>query len=265
MKVTAPDGCALHVDVQGYGEPVVLISGFGGLAGFWDGVVPQLARRHRVVSFDHRGRGRSGRPLTGHSIRQLAGDVLAILDGLDIGRAALVGHSTGGMVAQTLALDAPSRVGRVVLSGTWARPDAHFRLLFETRLEVLQAAGARAHARLSHLVGYPPEWINSHEAEVEAAVTAAVGLPEADQSIDVARLRMLLDYDRASDLGANAAPTLVIAATDDGIIPVNHGRELAAAIQEARLVLTDGGRFFPRINPGRFVGDISGFLGGANG
>jgi aminoacrylate hydrolase len=265
VKVAAPDGCALHVDVQGDGEPVVLISGFGGLAGFWTGAVPQLAQRHRVVSFDHRGRGRSGRPPMGHSIRQLASDVLAILDRLDIGRAALVGHSTGGIVAQTLALDAPSRVGRIVLSGTWARPDARFRLLFETRLEVLQAAGPRAHARLSHIVGYPPEWINAHEAEVEAAITAAAGLSEADQAIDVARLRMLLDHDRASDLGSVVAPALVIAATDDGIIPINHGRELAAAIPGAQLILTDGGHFFPRINPDRFVGDIAGFLRGANG
>ena len=260
MKVVAPDGCALHVEDEGNGPPLLLVAGFGGLASFWTGVAALLRDHYRVISFDHRGRGRSDRPRAGHTIARLAADALAILDRLGVAKAAVLGHSTGGAVAQALALDAPDRVGALVLSGSWAAPDARFRLLFETRLQVLMKAGPGAHARLGHLLGYPPDWLNAHAGEVDKAVAEADRMSEHDQAIDIARLGMLLDYDRSRELPSIDAPTLVVAAEDDGIIPVRHGHDLAARISGAGLVLTRGGHFFPRLEPASFVSDIGGHL-----
>jgi aminoacrylate hydrolase len=262
LRVTTPDGCGLHVEVQGRGEPLLLIAGFGGLASFWNGARLLLEKQRQVVTFDHRGRGLSDRPPSGHSIPQLVQDAIAILNHLGLEQVSVVGHSTGGMVAQALALDAPKRIARMVISGSWARPDARFRLLFETRLEVLAKAGPGAHARMTHLLGHPAEWINAHWAEVEATITGSSLLSGADQAIDAARLQMLLDYDRAGEIASITQPTLIVAAVDDGIIPVEHGHHLASLIPGSRLVLTQGGHFFPRLDPDGFVGQISPFLEG---
>ena len=63
------------------------------------------------------------------------------MDHLKIGRAHLVGHSTGGAIAQVVAAGHPARIASLVLSGTWARPDARFRRLFEFRARVLRYHG----------------------------------------------------------------------------------------------------------------------------
>jgi pimeloyl-ACP methyl ester carboxylesterase len=71
---------------------------------------------------------------------------------------------------------------------------------------------------------------------------------------------MLCDFDRADDLHRITAPTLVIAAPDDVIIPVDQSRRLAAAIQGARIAELTGGHFFPRVDPGGFASLVGGFL-----
>ena len=81
--------------------------------------------------FDHRGVGESGDPGGPFSIADLADDCVALLDALQIERAACLGLFMGGMVAQELALRHPQRVERLVLVGTYARPDAKRRLLLE--------------------------------------------------------------------------------------------------------------------------------------
>ena len=200
------------MEVHGSGEPVLLIAGHGGLASFWEDQRALLETRHQVITFDHRGRGRSDRPRTGHSIPRLASDATAIIDHLDIGTVSVVGHSTGGMVAQALALDVPAK------------------------------AGLSSCARLSYLLGYTPEWIDAHEDEISIAVASSATLSEADPAIDTAQLQMLLDYDCAVEIQFIKSPTLIVAAVDDGIIPIRHGYGLAA-MTGARLVVTQGGHF----------------------
>lgn len=251
-RIRLSDGCHLHVEVLGTGAPVVLVPGLGGSATFWSAIAPLLARDHRVVLFDQRGAGRSDRPEIPYSIDLLASDLIEVLDALDIARAHIVGHSTGGVIGQTLALDYPKRVDRLVLSASWDRPTPHFNALFENRLEVLQRLGPEAYARMTQLIGYPPSWIDANPAMVaEAAAWAASDLSPA--SVAVARIRMLFDFDRSAELRRITAPTLVIGARDDMIIGYDRARALASAIPGARLVTCEGGHFFPRLDPEGFA------------
>jgi pimeloyl-ACP methyl ester carboxylesterase len=238
---------------------VVLIPGLGGLASFWREASKTLDRRFRLISFDHRGTGRSDRPEQDYSNDLLASDVLRILDELRIERAYIVGHSTGGAIAQTLGLDAADRVKGLVLSGTWSRPDYRFKLLFETRLAVLEHAGPRAHAALGQLLGFPSDWINENERSLRGALETA----EADTSpisVSAARMRMLLDYDRHQELSCVTAPTLVIGSADDAIVPSSLARDIARAIPNAQYVEMSGGHFFPRTMPEAFARTVSEFL-----
>jgi aminoacrylate hydrolase len=181
------------------------------------------------------------------------------MDALRIERAHIVGHSTGGAVTQTLALDAADRVHCIVISASWARSDYYFRLLFETRLAMLQQVGATAYASLGQVLGFPPAWITDHEAEVKRSIARAeqeLASPDAT----AARLRMLFAHDRFADLPRITAPTLVLGAPDDMIVPIAHSHEIAGQVPCAEFHEPTGGHFFPRTQANHFVEIVSRFL-----
>ena len=257
--ITAPDGCRIAFDVAGAGDALLLIPGLGGAAEFWEPIVPFLAKRNRVVAMDHRGAGRSDRPLATYSIEQIATDAVRLMDVLGIGRAHVSGHSTGGVIAQTLALDHPGRVGCLVISGSWAQFDARMALLFQARAEVLECAGPKVYQRLTHALGFPAAWIEGHGAQLEAAVAAAeVNLAPLEVTLE--RIRMLARTDRSKELAGIAAPTLIIGAPDDPMVPFYQSEQLAAAIPGARLERIAGSHFFPRVRPDRFATIVGDFL-----
>lgn len=255
--VTANDGCRLHCDSVGGGdETIILVPGLGGDGRFFAGVAALLAPQARVVSIDHRGGGRSDRPNGPYSIDLIAADVLAVQDALGIETAHFVGHSTGGAVVQTLAVDAPARLVRIVISGSWEKSDARFRALFAVRLALLENGLLGEYQKLTHVIGYPPDYVEANAAALDAAVAAApVCLDPV--AVTAARLRMLFDFDRSRELGRITAPTLVIGAADDELIPLHHSRALAAAIPGAELETTTGGHFFPRVDPAAYAASIA--------
>jgi pimeloyl-ACP methyl ester carboxylesterase len=107
-------GARLVYEVTGDGQAVVLIHGFGLDMRMWDPQMEALAARFRVVRYDCRGFGASG-PLDPGVPYTHAGDLVALLDHLDLGDAVLAGLSFGGRVALQTALAAPDRVRGLAL------------------------------------------------------------------------------------------------------------------------------------------------------
>lgn len=262
--VTAADGCALYYERMGAGPLVVLIPGLGGDGRFWAGVASRLAGRFDLVVVDHRGAGRSARPPGRYSIGGIAADVLAVLDAEGCASAHLVGHSTGGAIVQTIALDAPGRARSLVISGSWDRPDARFRAAFEARAALLDAGLAGPYQQLTHVFGHDPAWMDAHAAELDAAVAAAA-TTLAPLPVTAARVRMLLDFDRSADLARISQPTLIVGARDDALVPIHHAHRLAALIPHAAFSELRGAHFHPRTDPGPFADRVAAFLDGQGG
>jgi aminoacrylate hydrolase len=255
----ADDGCRIHFDQRGAGPDCILIPGLGGDGTFWCGVADRLMDQHRLVLVDHRGAGASDRPTSGYSIPRIMRDVVGIMDDLGLTRAEIVGHSTGGMVAQTLSVTHAARVNRLVLSGTWARPDLRFRRMFEARLALLLGAGAVPYHKLTQALGHDAEWMESHRVELDAELdTAAERL--APLAVQSQRIEMLMTHDVYDLLPDIDVPTLVVGADDDALIPFSASRDLAARIPAARLAKLSGGHFFPRSHPESYAELIAGFL-----
>ena len=99
---------------------VVLGSSLGTTRAMWDEQVSALSTDYRVVRYDHRGHGGSPVPAGPYALQDLADDVLALLDRLDVEKAHLVGLSLGGMVTMQVAGTAPARVDRIALVCTAA-------------------------------------------------------------------------------------------------------------------------------------------------
>ncbi|WP_119389679.1 alpha/beta fold hydrolase [Taklimakanibacter lacteus] len=256
----ARDGCRIHYDVVGKGAPVLLVPGLGGDGRFWDGVMAWLKDRYRLIAVDHRGAGRSDRPLGAYRISGIAADILGILDQEGVEQAHLVGHSTGGAIVQSLAIDAPMRCLSTTISGSWARPDARLRMLFAVRSSLLREGLTTDYQTLTHVLGHTPEWIEAHEDSLQAAVASAAERL-APLPVTEARIRMLLDFDRYAELGRITGPVMVIGAEDDLMIPFRHSAEIAAAIAGARLERLAGGHFHPSTRPEPFAQLLADFLG----
>lgn len=230
----------LNYEDTGSGEPLLLISGLNGLASPWQGIVPALAERFRVITHDHRGLGRSDAWAGPYSVDQLAADVLGLMDRLDLRRAHIVGHSLGGAVAQAIAADHPGRVAGLVIYASWAGPDAYFDRMMTMRREILTGLGVETFVRTGPLAIYPPDWIRRHDAAFAAALPAALDAFPGKE-IMLRRMEACLSHDRRLALGHITAPTLVLGLLDDMSTPAHCSEELAARIPGARLSMVPYG------------------------
>ena len=116
--LTAPDSTRLHYAVEGGGPPLVLHLGAGCDSELWRaaGYLEPLAKTYRCILFDHRGHGRSDRPLgaAANHINRYASDVVALLDHLELERAAFWGYSNGSTVGLKVAQEHPTRISALV-------------------------------------------------------------------------------------------------------------------------------------------------------
>lgn len=114
------DGERIYVESTGEGDPVVLCHGLGGNHAAWWRVVPGLCEHHQVITWDQRGFGNSTRRTGRYGPEVAVGDLLGLLDHLDVGPVQLVGQSMGGWVAMGFALRHPERLRSLVLTDTLA-------------------------------------------------------------------------------------------------------------------------------------------------
>jgi len=119
MRRIAVGGHALAIDEHGEGEiAFVCLHGLADGRAVWNGIAKGLAPHGRIVTVDQRGHGDSDSPTGPYRREDLAADVAALLDRLDLDRAVLVGHSMGGIVAMEATVAFPDRVAGLVLIGT---------------------------------------------------------------------------------------------------------------------------------------------------
>lgn len=250
----------LQYEAAGSGPVVVLAPGLGGRGRYWGRQIAAFQEGFRCLTFDHRGVGQSAASAPPYSIALLAGDVIALMDALEIGRAHYVGHSAGGAMGQWLAVHHPDRFDRFVLSATWSWADGRFRHLMGARKLVLDRLGVEAYVEGSLPLLFPRDWFDRPEAALAALVADMVaGHPAAD--VMSARLAALLVSDQREGLEGVRAEVLLTCAADDCLAPPAYAEDLAVRLPNARLVrFRDGGHHFPQTRSDRFNDVVGGFL-----
>jgi pimeloyl-ACP methyl ester carboxylesterase len=203
-RMVSVQGLRLFVREQGDGHPLLLINGLGAASRTWKYPEQILARRSRTIVFDSPGTGRSETPLLPRSLPALAGVITGLLDALGHRRVDVLGFSFGGTLAQQLAKDAPDRVRRLALVSTFCGWGG-------TAGEPQALRRLAAHGRtVANPLGYTYQlW----------ALAAWTSLPW---------------------LRSIAAPTLVLAGTDDVLVPPTNAVQLARGLPHASLHLLPG-------------------------
>ena len=109
----AVNGIRLWYAMLGHGDPVILVHGGLANSDYWGLQVPVLARHYQVIVLDSRGHGRSSRTAAPIGYDAMAADVLALMDTLHIGKAALVGWSDGAIIGLDIAIHHPERLTKL--------------------------------------------------------------------------------------------------------------------------------------------------------
>ncbi|WP_233509845.1 3-oxoadipate enol-lactonase [Actinomadura craniellae] len=246
----------LHHRVDGPDGAPVLVLGpsLGSTLELWDPQLPVLAESWRVIRYDLRGHGGSEVVPGPATLADLAGDVLALLDGLGVERFAAAGISLGGAISVTLALAVPDRVGALAMCCSAAR-------FGEPAMWHDRAAAVRAQGMDGIAEGARGRWFTpaADPAVADAAIAMIRGIdPEGYATCCEA----LADYDVTADLPAVAAPTLVLAGAADPAVPEPVARALAGGIPGARLTVLPGAAHLANLErPVEFTAALAAHLG----
>ena len=240
---------------QGEGEALLLIHGMAGSSQTWRAIMPQLAKKYRVIAPDLLGHGQSSKPRTDYSLGAFAVGLRDLLDELGVESATIVGHSLGGGVAMQFLYQHPDYCRRLVLiSSGGLGPDVGWIL------RLLAAPGAEL---VMPLIAPTPvlragnsvrRWLSSmglrspRGAEIWNAYSSFSDRQTRDAFLRT--LRSVVDYRGQSVSALNRLnlredlPTMAIWGEQDAIIPVDHAYSALEARPDCRLeVLPDVGHF----------------------
>lgn len=267
MPIAKVGDINLYYEVHGEGEPLVLIMGYGLRGGQWAELRDKLAGEYRVIVPDNRGTGRSDKPEKPYTTRMMAADVAGLLDVLGIGATNVFGYSMGGTIAQEFALNYPGRLtnlilGATICGGTRAVPATteavkfilspgrtelrHIFIhpLYLLALKFILSAGRtelsvedRARDVIPWL--WDKEFVENNNAAIERFIATCCEYPTPLQAY-ISQQNTMLTHNTYSRLPNIKAPTLVIAGTEDRIVPHENSKLLASRIPGAELVMING-------------------------
>ncbi|MFC8451603.1 alpha/beta fold hydrolase [Kitasatospora sp. NPDC057223] len=244
--------------VSGTGPGVLLVHGTGADAlTNWAPLTEAIADRFTVVAVNLSGAGAttdSGAPLT---VDDLAGQAIAAAGAAGLTDYHIVGHSLGAVVGTAVAARRPEAARSLVTHGGWVTTDPRSAFQFDLWGRLLRTDKDLL-ARLLQLTVFSQEALAS--LDTDGLRAAAEGFTAMlDERID-RQVDLDARVDISALLPAVQAPTLVIASTDDQIVPIAHQRALAAGITGAEYVEVRGGHALPFENPVLFADTIAGFL-----
>jgi non-heme chloroperoxidase len=238
------------------GVPVLLLHGLSDSWRSFELVLPHLPGSIRAFSLSQRGHGDSDRPESGYQIKDLAEDVKAFMDALDIEKAVILGHSMGSAVAQRFVIDYPERtLGMVVVSAFYSQ--ANSPVLKEFRDSVSQMVDP-----------VDPQFVREfqqstiarpiQESFFETVVNESLKLPAR---VWRALMEAAFQDDFSEKLRTIKLPTLIIWGDQDGITTRSDQEAQIAAIQNSQFVeYPDTGHAIHWEEPHRFASDLTTFV-----
>jgi 3-oxoadipate enol-lactonase len=247
----------IHYNLAGpVSAPALVFSNsLGATLSMWDPQMPALERQFRILRYDTRGHGESSVTPGPYTIRDLARDVLALLDKLQLDRVHFCGLSMGGQTGMWLALNAPNRLHKLILSNTAAKigtPE-----MWNQRIEAVRKGGMK-----SISTAVMERWFSASYRRNSAKVVASIKLIFESLNPDgyVPNCAAVRDFDVREALATIHLPTLVVAGTHDAATTPADGRYLRDRIAGAHYVELNTAHLSNIEDRDRFSSEASSFL-----
>lgn len=250
------NGLELHVEQRGAGGPaLVFLHYWGGSSRTWQHVVDALSPDYRTVAIDQRGWGKSAAPEAGYALSDLADDVLAVVDALELESYILVGHSMGGKAAQLAASRRPRGLAGLVLVAP--APPTSLALPLDARQGMAHAYDSRESIVATVQRVLAPGGLSGGDLDtviadsLAGASPAKAAWPLATSQEDITAVVPKIDV-----------PVIVISGEHDRVDPPEVlRRELLPRIPQARLVVLPGrGHLSPLEAPAEIANIIKAFV-----
>ena len=241
----------------GSGTPLILIGGYSLTKENWQTLIPYLSEYFQVIIFDNRGIGDTESEKQKFSVADMAADTVALMDGLGIDKAYIFGISMGGLIAQNICLDYPSRVIKAALGctthgGREAVPGA------KAAMQSLGDAANPAIAREDSLKTSLPfffsdDFREKNNSEIDGFIKQSLATKRSEGGLK-GQMGALGVYNSKPRLAEINLPVLIMTGDEDMIIPAENSHLLQAAISGAEISIVKGtGHLFYLENP-EYVG-----------
>jgi poly(3-hydroxyoctanoate) depolymerase len=245
-------GHRVHVTAIGEGAPILLLTGVGANTEMWAPFTAQLTTR-RIISFDVPGNGRSSTSPYPLSIPSLASLAVAVMDRFRVPRADVVGYSYGGVIAQQLAHDHPTRVGRLVLAAThcgigciYGSLEAVMAISTPLRFYSVSYFDRTAAACFGGASG--------RNAAVRRKMIAARRMLPPSTYGYAMQLLGIVGWTSRPFLSSIAHDTLVISGDEDPLVPMANSELLASCMPNATLEIVKGAGHLLLLDDAEHVG-----------
>lgn len=225
----------MHYTQKGTAHSPALIfaHSLGATARMWEEVAQRLAPYFRVITYDVRGHGASPKPAGPYTIGDLGGDVLALMDAEGIQSASFCGLSLGGLVGQWLAIHAPERIDKLVLSNTGAKIGSAES--WQDRIQLVMASGFNTLADQTM-----QRWFSSTFAMEERAQSIRSDFQANDAQGYASCCHALAQADFRKHLAQIQVKTLVITGAEDPVTPAMEAQYLHENITDSELIILPG-------------------------
>ena len=251
----------IYYEIHGEGlQTLVMIRGLGSNLTAWYEQTPEFARHFRTVIFDNRGAGRTDKPDAPYSVRQMADDAAGLMDALGIQRAAVLGISMGGMIAQEFALAHQTKLTCLILGCTTfggaeavrATPEVMDALVAGEKANAEQRRIQQRSAFTDYAINNRREIIEKHER-----VRMQYLIPPFAYH---RQIEAVMKYDVSKRLNEIRVPTMVMTGRDDILVPPENSKLIASRIPRAKLVELPGGHLFFTEYPAEFNSAVIEFV-----
>ena len=234
---------------------LILLHPWGESLGSFDRLLPLLPKAIHAIAMDQRGHGDADKPANGYALADFAADVEEFMDALGLARAALLGSSSGGYVAQQLAIGSPHRLSALALVGSprslLGRPP--FADEVDRLTDPIDPAWVKGSLEWFPRFHDVPDWYLEDRVRDSARMPAHVWRES---------LTGLTSALPPTENGSISAPTLIIWGDHDELLPRADQEALSAAIPASRLVVyEDTGHLVLWEQPERVATDLADFLG----
>ena len=224
----------------------------------WDPQAEALCERFRILRFDTRGHGASAVPSAPYTLDQLVGDALGVLDELGVETTTFIGLSMGGIIAQGLALEHPSRLDGIVVANSVAEWPEGAETMWADRISLARSEGMGAHVAVTL-----ERWLTPATRErggpLLEAIKAQIEATPVEGYVGCAEALSRLDY--TPRLAEITVPSLLIAGSHDPATTPAAMQAMHGALSESTYVELDAAHLSNLERPDEFTAALSAFLG----